>query len=161
MGSLLSFPLENEREQASPGWGDGGGCQALPTLPLHSLQRFLSYTPQLVQSPVAVHGGQTCSGGQDLSQKTHTWTHREEKQWWSDGTHSPTLPDKAVMTTSSLVWDGAITLQIFAVHPQVRRMDFDISNVWWLGTSLANFRNKCPWSLTPSCKRQAAIVTVW
>lgn len=37
-------------------------------------------------------------------------------------------------------------------------MDFDLGSTWWLG---ANFRNKCPWSLTPSCKRQAVITIVW
>lgn len=40
-------------------------------------------------------------------------------------------------------------------------MDFDLGNAWWLGTSLANIRNKCPWSLIPFCKRQAVLVIIW
>lgn len=76
MGSLLSFPLEDERERAGPGGGDGGGCQTLLELSVHSLHWVLCHTCLLVQSPVAVDSGQTCRGGQDLSQKTH----REEKQ---------------------------------------------------------------------------------
>lgn len=40
----------------------------------------------------------------------------------------------------------------------VQKMDFDLGSAQWLG---ANFRNKCPRSLAPSCKRQAVITIVW
>lgn len=50
---------------------------------------------------------------------------------------------------------------MFTVHPQGQGMDFDLGNAWLLYTSLASLRNKCPWSLTPSCKRQAVLVIVW
>lgn len=133
---------------------DGGGCQAFPPLLLCSLHWVLYYT--LLYSwyrALLCYALVRCAIKDKLVPET---LHPDAQRGWPVMKWWDLLPGKAVTAASSLVWDAAGTAKPFLSSSM-----FSLCNAWWFGTGRATFSNKCPWSLTPSCKRQAVSVIIW
>lgn len=83
--------------------------------------------------------------------------HREDDQWRGGGTYCQARQSQRLPHSCEMLQG----LQNPSSPPSYMRDGFSFRNAWWFGTGRATFSNKCPWSLTPSCKRQAVSVIIW